>query len=217
MSINGLKIDEAVAPNSLRRSDHGLMYTAAVDVPSLPGGWNSNKWVSEEMFQESQKIAQLTSTILASTNKLKGMEVQDTSWNSTNRHRMGKVKTRGDLLEFVRKLRLSRKAAFMQEGNLIQHFLYQRHYSGHYIREYVRSSLLCILTARSFKNFFDLGGAIHQLAYDYPLWDGGPAKAMLSFHSDKLLEIRQFAVSRKQLILQVYTYLQDAHAKDYYH
>jgi hypothetical protein len=82
MYINGLKIDEAVAPNSLRCSDHSLMYTAAVDVPSLPGGRNSNKGVSEEMFQESQKIAQLTSTILASTNKLKGMEVQDTSWNS---------------------------------------------------------------------------------------------------------------------------------------
>jgi hypothetical protein len=130
---------------------------------------------------------------------------------------MGKVKTWGDLLEFVCKLRLSRKAVFTQEGNLIQHFLYQRHYYGHFFREYVRSSLLCILTVRSVKNFFDLGDVIRQLAYDYPLWDGGPAKAMLSFHLDKLLEIRQYAVSRKQLILQVYTYLRDAHAKDYYH
>jgi hypothetical protein len=40
---------------------------------------------------------------------------------------------------------------------------------------------------------------------------------MLSFHSEKLIEIRQFAVSRKQLILQVYTYLRDAQAKDFYH
>jgi hypothetical protein len=77
------------------------MYTAAVNVPSLPGGWSLNKGVSEEMFRKSQKIAQLTSTILASTNKLKGMEVHDTSWNSMNCHRMGKVKTLGDLLEFV--------------------------------------------------------------------------------------------------------------------
>ena len=30
---------------------------------------------------------------------------------------------------------------------------------------------------------------------------------MVTFHSEKLIEIRQFAVSRKQLILQVYTYL----------
>jgi hypothetical protein len=40
---------------------------------------------------------------------------------------------------------------------------------------------------------------------------------MLRFHSEKLMEIRQFAVSQKQLILQVYTYLQDAQAKGVYH
>jgi hypothetical protein len=79
MSINGLKIDEAVAPDSMRHTDRGAMYSAAVDVTSLPGGWNSNKGVSEELFQESQKIAQLTSTILASMNRTEGMELQDTS------------------------------------------------------------------------------------------------------------------------------------------
>jgi hypothetical protein len=217
MSINGVKIDEAVAPNSMRRTDRGSMYNACVDVTSLPGGWNSNKGVSEELFNESQKIAQLTSTILASTNKVKGMEIQDTSWNSTIRHSLGKVKNREDLFEFVRKLRKSKKAAFKQEGNLIQHYLYQRHYNGTYIREYVRSSLLGVLSARSFRFFFDLADALRQLAFDHPHWEGGPALAMLRFHSEKLMEIRQFSVSRKQLILQVYTYLRDAQAKDFYH
>jgi hypothetical protein len=217
MDINGLKIDKAVAPDSLRSSDHGLMYTAAVDVASLPGGWNSNKGVSEELFQESQKIAQLTSTILASTNKIKGMEIQDTTWNSINRHSLGRVKNRDDLFEFVRKLRKSKKAAFTQEVNLIQQFLYRRHFHGSFVREYVRSSLLCVISARTFRNFFDLGDAIRQLAFDHSNWDNGPAKAMLSFHSEKLSEIRQYAVSRKQLVLQVYIYLRDAHAKDFYH
>jgi hypothetical protein len=62
-----------------------------------------------------------------------------------------------------------------------------------------------------------LGDAIRQLAYDHPQWEGGPARAMLKFHADKLVEIRNFAVSRKQLILQVYTYLRDAKAQDFYH
>jgi hypothetical protein len=79
------------------------MYTAAVDVTSLPRGWHSNKGESEEMVMECQKIAQLTSTILASTNELKGMEIQDTSWNSTLRHSLGKVKNREDLFAFVKK------------------------------------------------------------------------------------------------------------------
>jgi hypothetical protein len=218
MSINGMTIDKAVAPDSMQRIDRGAMYTAAVDVTSLPGGWNSNKGVSEEMFQESQKIAQLTSTILASTSsKIKGMEVQDTSWNSTTRHSLGRVKNREELFEFVKKLGKSKKAAFKQETNLIQQFMYHRRYGGTFIREYTRSSLLCLISARSFRNFYDLGNAIRQLAFDHANWESGPAKAMLSFHSEKLMEIRQFAVSRKQLILQVYTYLRDAQAKDFYH
>jgi hypothetical protein len=217
MSINGMTVDKEVAPNSMRRADRGAMYTAAVDVTSLPGGWNSNKGVSEELFQETQKMAQLTQTIMASTNKLQGMEIQDTSWNSTIRHSLGKVKNREDLFDFVKKLRKSKKAAFKQETNLIQHFMYHRHYRGTFIREYSRSSLLNLITMRSFKSFFDLADAIRQLAFDYGQWEGGPAKAMLSFHSEKLIEIRQFAVSRKQLILQVYAYLRDAQAKDFYH
>jgi hypothetical protein len=217
MSINGMTMDKEVAPDSMRRVDRGAMYTAAVDVTSLPGGWNSNKGVSEELFQETQKMAQLTQTIMASTNKLQGMEIQDTSWNSTIRHSLGRVKNREDLFDFVKKLRKSKKAAFKQETNLIQHFMYHRHYSGQFIREYSRSSLLSLITMRSFKSFFDLADAIRQLAFDYGQWEGGPAKAMLSFHSEKLMEIRQFAVSRKQLILQVYTYLRDAQAKDFYH
>jgi hypothetical protein len=40
---------------------------------------------------------------------------------------------------------------------------------------------------------------------------------MLTFHSEKLLEIRSYAVSRKQLILQIYSYLRDSHVKDFYH
>jgi hypothetical protein len=217
MSIDGLTIDEALAPDSMRDKDRGAMYTAAVDVTSLPGGWNSNKGVSEEMFQESQKIAQLTSTILASTNKIKGMEIQDTSWNTTSRHSLGRVKSREDLFEFVKKLGKSKKAAFKQETSLIQQFMYRRHYEEKFIREYTRSSLLCLISVRSFRNFFDLGNAIRQLAFDHTNWETGPAKAMLAFHSEKLLEIRQFAVSRKMLILQVYTYLRDAQAKDFYH
>jgi hypothetical protein len=169
------------------------------------------------LFQESQKIAQLASTILASNNNTKGTEIQDTSWNSALRHSLGKIKSQEDLFEFVPKLRKSEKSAFLQQGNLIQHFLYQRHYSGTYIHEYVCSGLLALITAHSFRNFFDLGDAIGQLAYDHPHWDGGPAKAMLKFHADKLVEIWNFAVSRKQLVLQVYMYRRDARAKDFYH
>jgi hypothetical protein len=94
MSINGQKIDAALAPDKMKKSDRNTMYTATVDVASLPGGWNQTKGVSEELFAETQKMAQLTSTILQWTGKLKQMEVQDTTWNSTLwHHSLGKSRT----------------------------------------------------------------------------------------------------------------------------
>ena len=115
MSINGQKINEALAPDKLKKSDRNTMYTAAVNVASLPGaGWNQTKGVSEELFAETQKMAQLTSTILQSVGRLKHMEVQDTTWNSTLRHSLGKIKNRDNVLEFMQKLRKSKNPAFQK-------------------------------------------------------------------------------------------------------
>jgi hypothetical protein len=59
---------------------------------------------------------------------------------------------------------------------------------------------------------------VRQLAYDHPaFWEKGPAKAMLDFHSERLLQVQQNALTRKALILQTYTYLRDANAKSFYH
>jgi hypothetical protein len=52
------------------------------------------------------------------------MEIQDTLWNSVIRHSLGKAKNREEAFEFVERLGKSKKTAFLQEGNLIQHFLY---------------------------------------------------------------------------------------------
>jgi hypothetical protein len=40
-----------------RRDDSETTHTVAVDVTSSPGGWNLNKGVLEELFQEMQKMA----------------------------------------------------------------------------------------------------------------------------------------------------------------
>ena len=132
-------------------------------------------------------------------------------------HSLGRLKNREALFDFVKKLRKSQEAAFNQQSNLIQHFLYKQHYTETYSDEYRRTSLLSRLTALSYTYFFALGDSIRQSTYHYPSWEGSPAKAMVTFYSEKLIKIRQFAVSCKQLILQVYTYLRDSHAKSFYH
>ena len=174
-SIDGTKIDKAVCPDKMRLRDQASMYTAPVDVTSLPGGWNSNKGASEELYAETRQLAQLTSTILASTGKARGMEINDTTWNSMTRHSLGRIKDRDSLFEFVKKLRKSHEAAFTQQSNLVQHFLTKRHYSETYSEEYCRAGLLSRISKLSYTYFFALGDSIRQSAHDYPNWEGGPA------------------------------------------
>jgi sRNA-binding regulator protein Hfq len=111
---------------------------------------------------------------------------------------------------------MSRKSAFQQQDNLIEHFLYRRHYSSKYIQIYLQTSLLSKIRLNSCQNFFDLAGAVRQLSIHLPQWEAGPAKAMLENHASKLWDIHQYAIRRKQLILRVYIYLRDAQAKEFH-
>jgi hypothetical protein len=217
MSINGPTIDKAIAPSDTNRRDRQDMYNAAVDVTSLPGGWNPNKGAAEELHQESQRIAQVTATILSASGRARRMELTDNTWNSNLRHSLGKVKDRADLFQFAKKLDKSKKPAFKQQGNLAQHYLFQRHYSESYVNDYLRNGLLPRLVQNTFVNFAKLANDMRQLAHGHPSWESGPASAMLDHHSSKLMELRRFSITRKQLILQVYVYLRDAQSKDFYH
>jgi hypothetical protein len=217
MSINGPTIDKAIAPADMNRHDRQDMYNAAVDVTSLPGGWNSSRGAAEELHQESQRIAQVTATILASSGRARRMEIQDNAWNTTLRHSLGKVKERADLFEFAKKLDKSEKPAFKQQGNLVQHYLFRRHYSEAYVSNYLRNGLLPKIVRDTFTNFAKLANDMRQLGHNHPSWESGPAQAMLVHHSNTLMELRRFSITRKQLILQMYVYLRDAQAKDFYH
>jgi hypothetical protein len=87
-----------------------------------------------------------------------------------------------------------------------------------YSQGYLQASLLSKIADSSFQNFFDLVDIIRQLSIDCPQREGGPAKVMLlDYHARKLWDIRQYMISPKQLILQVYTYLCDSQSKEFYH
>lgn len=78
------------------------------------------------------------------------MELQNTFWNSNNKlfaRALGKVNE--DFFEFIKKLPKSKKAAFKQETDLIQHYMYHCHYGGTFTCKYSRLSLLCVIMKRS--------------------------------------------------------------------
>jgi hypothetical protein len=58
---------------------------------------------------------------------------------------------------------------------------------------------------------------IRQLFYTHHLWEGGPAQAMLDFHSKGLAKARSFSSDYQTFILKVYVYLREASEKGFYH
>ena len=127
---------------------------------------------------------------------------------------MKDVKT---LFSFVKSVSGSKRPAADQQEHALQVFLRARRYSEEYILEYVRTGFLKHITMASFGFYSEMLNTARQLAYDHAVKrESGPAKAMLEFHSKKLLEIRMYALTRKMLILRRSTYLRDASRQGFY-
>jgi hypothetical protein len=111
-----------------------------------------------------------------------------------------------------------REAAFEKQDYSYQVLLAQQHYSEASIEDYLLNGLLPCLTRDSFRYNSSLLSAICQLAFDHPIWEEGPAKSMLDYHSYKLLQLPRHVMARKMhVLLRAYVYLQDASAKGFDH
>jgi hypothetical protein len=218
MSITGNAIDEAMGPEDFRGKDVVELYNAAADISALPGMLGSTG--TDETSEDARNTTEMAATLIATAVRrgTRRPTIHDSLWQGTRRHAMTQIKDRETLFSFVKAVDKDQEAAFEKQDFAIQTLLSHRHYSERSINEYLRNGLLPRLTRDSFLSYSRLLSTIRQLAFDHDiLWDGGPAKAMLDFHSFKLLQVRRHALSRKMLILRTYVYLRDADAKAYYH
>jgi hypothetical protein len=217
LSINGREIDASAGPPNMRDKDAAELYCAAVDVTSLPGMFGSSGVGADELYDKAQRTTEMAATLL-STAIGKKAQIHDSLWKTAKRHSMGTIKSVEILFKFVKGVGKAEKPAFEQQENAIQVFMLSRHYDDDTISEYCQSGFLPRLTLASYRYYNNMLSIIRQLAFDHPtFWDQGPARAMLEFHSERLLQIRQNSLTRKALVLQTYVYLRDASAKAYYH
>jgi hypothetical protein len=216
MSINGGKIEQKAAPDLMRPSDYEQLYNSAVDVTSLPGGW-APKYKMDDVIEESQRQADQTAMIVAQTARHRhGGTTFDTMFQHKSQHSLGKLSTRDEVFDFVSDLASSKKPAFQMMHNLLYSCLDKRHYSPKYISQYQKHGLLPLLVRRMYASFFNLLAAVCQLAHDFPIWEnGGPDENMLRYHAKRIFHICNYSVLKKQLVLQIYTYLRDAEHQDF--
>jgi uncharacterized membrane protein YgcG len=217
LPINGKEIDKAAGPPEMRSKDSSELWNAAVDVTALPGMFISIGSGGGDIDDEAQRTTEMAATLIATVIG-KRAQIHDSLWKTQKRHSLGQVRNMESLFKFVKSVAKSEESAFEQQENALQVFMLPRHYDERVINEYIQNGFLPRLTGATFRFYSNLLSTVRQLAFDHAaFWEKGPAKAMLDFHSGRLLTIRQNSLTRKALILQTYTYLRDANSKSFYH
>jgi hypothetical protein len=190
LPINGKEIDKAAGPPDMRSKDSAELWNAAVDVTALPGMFiNIGSGGGDNIDEEAQRTTEMAATLIATVIG-KRAQIHDSLWKTQKQHALGQVKNMEGLFKFVKSVAKSEESAFEQQENALQVFMLPRHYDETVISKYVQNGFLPRLTAATFRCYSNLLSTVRQLAFDHAaFWDKGPAKAMLDFHSGRLLTI----------------------------
>jgi hypothetical protein len=180
-----------------------------------PGMFSSS---SNMMYNEVQGVTGEAATSMLATISGKRAQLHDTQWKTMRKNSLGLAKKETDLFKLIEAVDDSSVPAFDQQDCKIRSFMYRRHYDTNQITNYLEHGLLPTITRCTYEYFLGLLNKIRQLFYTHHhLWEGGPAKAMLDFHSKGLAKARSFSSDYQTFILKVYVYLREASEKGVYH
>ena len=218
LPTTGPTIDLAMGPQGLKPRDFEQLAGAALDILNLPGTSNAAGDRGEKT-EEPDSTATLVATVMAANyrSRRSGVVALDPQWKAASRTRVQRVANRAALAAFVGRLEKCEKSSFKQEKDSMASVLRHRMYSEGAIKRYYKNGLLPRITRESFRLYWRLLSMIRTEAYKYDEWENSPASAMLAFHTEKLMDLRMNAISKKQLLYMVYIYLRESSEKGFYH
>jgi hypothetical protein len=101
-------------------------------------------------------------------------------WNTLKRHALGQIKNRESLFKFVKAVDKDHDPTFKKQSSAIEMLMFRQRYSKRDVESYLRNGLMPQILHTCYRNYFNLLGAIRQLAFDHNLWDGGRQKPCLT-------------------------------------
>jgi hypothetical protein len=140
-------------------------------------------------------------------------------WRNESKDTLSKIKSRKDLERIIKELNAVRAVAFRGQENRLSTLLERLHYSSESVQWYLASGLLPVMVTRSFEFFYRLICDVRDEAYQIlsgAEWSTSLAAAMLSTHSQKLIQIRTYLTEWRDCLVQVYVYLREAQRKDFH-
>jgi hypothetical protein len=187
---------------------------AAVDVVSLPGKFSTAGTTvdgSSIMDQFAEAVGDMTDV-----NARRGGSLpRDTQWRMPTRNALDKLLTVEDLHQASEELSGQLENVNSNMESAIKEILYNAGWTPEDADSFCVSGLLPRIVCFSLAAFTELHLNFQRLAIEYPShWDE-VGKEHVMHHARALGRIRRFALTRSQLILQVYTYLRDQKSKNF--
>jgi hypothetical protein len=214
--VTGTEIDRVIGPEGMSMKDSDQLYSLAVDVASLPGMYIARDDNRVDEDAEATRTTQMAATLL-STAVHKRETIHDSLWKTRARHGLREARDEASFFELVQSVDKAERHAFEHQEISLRSLLAKRHYDQRSVDSYIQHGLLIRLTKDTFRWYKDLLNRARELQYRHNgTWEGGPAQSMISLHSKELWAIRNYAPTKKLLILRTYTYLRDAKEKSFY-
>lgn len=209
MNINDNRLVRATAPPEMLDRDTKQLYEFAVDVVSLPGRYQSSDMSA---MDDAERMTKLMSSAMSKGRSSKG----DLLWNTSQRHPLGKVKSKEDFLSLVAEVVDTKASAFEQQDNQISSLMSRCEYSSQSIKRYLVSGGLCTLVRNTYQLYLELLYHIQgMMTSSTGGWKESQGRSVLEYHSNKLLRIRSTAYDRKNMLFRFYVYLRDAREKKF--
>lgn len=219
MSVQGAELRDAMVPEGVSSKDADKFFNVAVDVTSLPGEYSLSS-SSTESVDPVESATEMAARVLTLSNRQGGRYQDDRLWCNMSRHGLYRLKDPGDTFAMITKFRSRASAAFEQQDVAFAGIMHRRNFSEKDIRRYCETGLLPRIIQLTHDFYLRLLYEIQHLDGKYPdlrkAGTASPARAMLDHHRTKLGEIRRNCLDKRQLLMQMYTYLRDSAENSFY-
>jgi hypothetical protein len=189
---------------------------ASIDVVSLPGKFQTTAGITSDGSHIMNQFAEAVGDMTDTNTRRGGSLPRDTQWRLSSRNALNQLKTVDDLNSAAEELSGQFNNVTRIMDSALKEILYNAGWTAEDSVSFCISGLLPRIIRASLMAFMELHLHFQQLAIKHPThWDE-VGKEQVLHHTRALGRIRRFALTRSQLVLQVYiTYLRDQKSKSF--
>jgi hypothetical protein len=188
---------------------------ASIDVVSLPGKFSNIAGTSSDGSHIMDQFAEAVGGMTDTNTRCGGSLPRDTQWRMPSRNALDQLKTVEELNSAAEELSGKFDNVTNNMESATKEILYNDGWTPEDADSFCISGLLPCIIRSSLMTFMELHMHFQKLAIKYPThWDK-VGKEHALHHARALGRICRFALTRSQLVLQVYMYLRDQKSKGF--